>query len=43
MKQRNGPDMTKEELLHKRRLTKNNKAFGPDQIPTELIKFIKEF
>lgn len=37
-----GPDITKEDVLHAIKLTKNNKARDPDQIPVDIIKLIED-
>lgn len=41
-KENAGPEITKEEILHALMALKNGKAAGPDQIPSEILKLIKE-
>lgn len=37
-----GPDITKDEIRYAIKYAKNNKAVGPEEIPTELIKLIED-
>lgn len=42
VQENSGPEITKEEVIHAIKITKDGKAAGPDELPSEILKLIEE-